>query len=66
MKKALESEAFPNLINKIILDNNGLSDAMFADVLQGLLSIKDLVGITYKKNEMSTKSLPLLVKLLTR
>jgi len=57
---------FPDYVNRIILDNNGLSDSMFENVMKGIENLNEIRSIVYRNNDISTRSLAILKPLLLR
>lgn len=54
------------MVNRILLSNCGVDDSEFADILEGLQSLKDFKSIIYRMNTFGDLSLakirPLMVK----
>jgi hypothetical protein len=46
------AEAIPMSVgfNKVVFSNNGISDASFGAILEGLCRVKDIRSIVYKQN----------------
>jgi len=62
----VEEEKVPYIpIREINLDDNGLKDAAFAHILNALATQPTLKRLSYVNNEIGTKSIAELVKLLS-
>ena len=57
---------YHNILERVILDNNGMNDAMLAAFLNGLLDQLNFKSITYKRNSLDNKAIEALIKLIKR
>ena len=53
-------------MNRIHLNNCGISGENFATILDGLLKMKDLKSIYYKNNELNSVSIQKMHRIFTR
>lgn len=44
-------------INRIFLDNNGVTGKQFAEILRGLQSVPDLKSVCYRQNQLTQESI---------
>jgi len=44
-------------INRILLDNNGVTGKQFAEILRGLQSVPDLKSVCYRQNQLTHESI---------
>lgn len=59
-------EYFSSFINRIYLDNCGIDDEEFAEMIQGIQKLKDFKKIIYKRNRLSYKSIKGLKQIVAR
>lgn len=55
-----------NVVNKVLLNNCGISGSQFAEIMGGLSRTEDCKSIVYIKNELDRECLPQLESLLAR
>lgn len=62
----LASRYFDNFVNKIFLDNNGVTDEQFASIVDSFWCLSDFKSIVYKNNEFGLKSAESVLNLSSR
>ena len=53
-------------MNRVLLNNCGLTGKKFATILEGLNQVKDIKSIIYKRNEVNSFSIERLESLLSK